>query len=31
VLKLRVVGLVERMIDCESPYRRLDTLAGQHA
>ena len=31
VLKLRVVGHVERMIDCESPYRRLDTLAGQHA
>ena len=30
VLKLRVVGHVERMIDCESPYRRLDTLAGQH-
>ena len=31
VLKLRVVGHVEHMIDCESPYRRLDTLAGQHA
>jgi len=31
VLKLRVVGHVERIIDCESPYRRLDTLAGQHA
>ena len=31
VLKLRVVGHVERMIDRESPYRRLDTLAGQHA
>ena len=29
VLKLRVVGHLERMIDCESPYRRLDTLAGQ--
>ena len=28
VLKLRVVGHVKRMIDCESPYRRLDTLAG---
>ena len=31
VLKLRIVGHVERMIDCESPYRRLDTLAVQHA
>ena len=30
VLKLRVVGHVERMLDCELPYRRLDTLAGQH-
>jgi hypothetical protein len=31
VLKLRIVGHVERMIDCETPYRRLDTLAVQHA
>ncbi len=31
VLKLRIVGHVERMIDCELPYRRLDTLAVQHA
>jgi sugar/nucleoside kinase (ribokinase family) len=31
VLKLRVVGHVELMIDCESPYRRLDTFARQHA